>query len=415
MGSGRLGAWGNLGLFERWVVVLWVAGLVGIGVRMLLMPPGARTLWPVYELAGRNWAAGADLYPRQPQGPGYPLFRYSPSVALLLAPPAALPGKWGDLCWRLLNAAALLGGLFALARAIVPATLTRRQTAALLALMLPAGIGHLSNGQCNALVIGLVLLAFAAAAARRWNLAAAALAVASLFKLYPVAAGLLLALLYPRRFGPRFLAALILGAALPFAFADPDYVLRQYDLWFRYALTEDRSGWVLDGTNVDFHLLYRVWLGPMSLTTYRAAEVAAGVAFAGLCLAARRSGRPERRRLTLALGLACVWMTVLGPATESPTYLLLAPCVAWGVLAGWAEPARPVVRLLMLASYALFLSVQVAGLSGTLFYAYRTLGPQPLAGLLYLVALLWHEWTWRPAAPALAPAVTAERASPQAA
>jgi hypothetical protein len=392
-----------------------VIGLAGIFVRMLVLPAGARTVFPVYYLAGKNWTAGTDLYPERPQGPGYPLFRYSPSVALVLAPLAALPEKAGDFCWRLLNAAALLGGLGWMARSVVPVALTRRQTAALLALLLPAGIGHLSNGQCNALVIGLVLLAFGAAAGRRWNLAAAGLALASLFKLYPVAAGLLLALLYPRRFGPRFLTAVALGALLPFLFQAPDYVLRQYGLWARYALAEDRSAWGLEGTNVDLHLLFRVWVGPMSLGAYRVVEIAAGLLFAAACLAACRAGRPERRRLTLALGLACVWMTVFGPATESPTYLLLAPCVAWGVLSGWAEPTRPAVRGLMLTSYALFLSLQLVAWSGALFSAYRTLGPQPIAGLVYLAALLMQEWAWRPAPPARAEADPAQAPAAKAA
>src|SRR5208337_3556658 len=103
-----------------------------------------------------------------------------------------------------------------------------------LALLLPPGIAHLSNGQCNALVIGLTLLAFGAAAGQRWNLAAAAMTVAFLFKLYPIAAGLLLVVLYPRSFGPRFLLALVLGVVLPFLFQNPAYVLRQFDLWIHY-------------------------------------------------------------------------------------------------------------------------------------------------------------------------------------
>jgi len=380
--------------------MLWAVGLVGIFVRMLILPPGARTLFPVYYLAAWNWVGHADLYPEQPQGPTYPLFRYSPSVAVALAPLAHVPMLAGDCCCRLLNTAALIGGVWCLARSVVPATLTRRQTAVLLALLVPAGIGHLSNGQFNALVIGLILLAFGAAAGQRWNLAAACMAVATLLKLYPVAAGLLLLLLYPRRFGPRFLAALALGALLPFAFRGSDYVLRQYGLWAHYALVEDRSTWPVSDTNLDVQLLYQRWVGPMSMPVYRVLEAAVGGLFAVICLAVRRAGRPERRRLTLALGLACVWMTVLGPATESPTYLLLAPCVAWGVLSGWAEPTRGVVRGLMLTSFVLLLSAQLSGSWGWLLQAYRTLGPQPLAGLIYLVALLTQEWSWRPASGA---------------
>jgi hypothetical protein len=392
---------------EKWVIVLWVGAFVGIIVRLLVLSPGDRTLFPTYHDAGRHWAAGADLYPEQQVNPGYPLFRYSPAVAVSFAPFGLLPVKAGDICWRFVNTATLLGGLLWFARSVAPAALSRTQTAALFALMFPPALGHLSNGQCNALVIGLILIAFGAAADRRWNLSAGCMAVACLFKLYPIAAGLLLALLYPRRFGPRLLAALAVGLVLPFAFQSPNYVLRQYWLWANYAVHEDRSTWDLLGTNVDLQLLLRVWLAPVGVTTYRLIEVGAGLLFAAVCWAGLRAGRPERRLLTLALGLACVWMTVLGPATESPTYLILAPSVAWGVLSCWVQPAGLAVSALMVGSYLLFLSLQLTGWSGHLFNAFRTRGPQPVAGLIFLAALLIQEWTWRPGAGSSATPLTA--------
>ena len=46
-----------------------------------------------------------------------------------------------------------------------------------------------------------------------------------LFKLYPVAVGLLLAACFPRRFAPKFAVAVLSGVLLPFALQSPDYVL----------------------------------------------------------------------------------------------------------------------------------------------------------------------------------------------
>jgi hypothetical protein len=157
-------------------------------------------------------------------------------------------------------------------------------------------------------------------------------------------------LIYPRKFGPRLAVGLALGAALPFLLQEPRYVLRQYQLWINYAAHEDRSAWELVGNNLDLQLLFRVYLTPIGVTTFRLIGVAAGLSFAAIVWAAMRAGRSERRVLTLALGLGCVWMTVLGPATESPTYLILAPSVAWGALSGWVQPARRGVRPLMVAS-----------------------------------------------------------------
>src|SRR5439155_501340 len=62
--------------------------------------------------------------------------------------------------------------------------------------------------------------------------------------------------------------------------------------------------------------------------TYQAIQLGAAAAMlAGVLLAAWRT---RDRRFTSALGLhlGCIWMTVLGPATEAHTYAILAPTAA---------------------------------------------------------------------------------------
>lgn len=386
------------------VAALWVVIMVAIVVRLLILAPGDRSLFPIYRVAGLHWLKSADLYPEIQMPPGFPLFRYGPAVAAVLSPLALLPMQLGDICWRLLNAGFLVGGLVAAARTLRPG-IDRRTLAIFLALMIPPGLGHLSNGQCNALVIGLVLLAFAAAARDRWWWVAGLLTAATFLKLYPVAAAGLLILLYPRRLALRYAVAMAIGAALPFVLQSSDYSLRQYHLWFNYFTHEDRSNWDVLGTTVDFQLLLTQFGIRMPLAAYRLIEMVVGVAMGIGCLVFHFRGCRKEQLLTFALGASCVWMTVFGPATESPTYLILAPAISWGVLTTWTSPATGGstsgsnggsarwIRILMTASCLLLLSVQVAGvLWGPAFHALRTHGVQPLAGIVYLVALSWQSW-----------------------
>ena len=46
----------------------------------------------------------------------------------------------------------------------------------------------------------------------------------------------------------------------------------------------------------------------------------------------------QRELLTAVVALAACWMMLLGPATESCTYILLAPTLAWAVLESWLVP-----------------------------------------------------------------------------
>lgn len=381
---------------ERRVFTAWSIALIAIIVRLLLLPPGARTLFPTYQQAGINWSAGADLYPTTQTGLAAGLFRYSPTSALLFTPFAFGSQQVGDIAWRIINTIVLASGLLCFVHSIVPELLTRRQKALFLALMLPFAAIHLSNGQCNALVLGLILIAFASAAKNRWNLAALCLAFSSFLKLYPIAAALLLTVIYPRKFTPRLLGMLGFAAALPFAFQSPEYVLRQYRLWLQYAFHEDRSTWTLAGVNVDFQLLCRVWLQPITLTTYRIIATVVGLLFAGIVALSRIAGRPARRQLTLALGLACVWMTVFGPATESPTYLLLTPSIVWSVMSLRIRPAGWLVTSLMYASLILLMSPTLVSWHARFLEWVRTLGPQPLAGLTFMAGLVLQEFQWRP-------------------
>jgi hypothetical protein len=374
----------------------WIVLLVGVGARLVAMEPGARSVYPIFRHAGQSWLDRADLYPVTQQPPGYPLFRYSPPVAIAFIPSTLLPIKSGDLAWRGLNAIVLLGGLAWAIRRLPDQPLSMAQAAAVFLLLLPAGPGGFGNGQCNAMVIGFVLMGFAAAVERRFTLSAIVLAAATLLKLYPVAPALLLAALYPRQLAPRYILAVGFGLALPFVMADPEYVARQYQLWAHYFVNEDRSDWPAEAANIDLQSVISYWITPISTATYRVIEAIGGLVFAGLTLvAARRLGSADRAAWP-ALALGSVWMTTLGPATESPTYLLIAPATALAVVVTCRRtPADKVGRALTSIAWLLPVTFQLAHLAKPIFDVYRALGPQPIAALVLTAAVIWETFVVR--------------------
>jgi hypothetical protein len=285
---------------------------------------------------------------------------------------------------------------------VLPVTLSTRQLGLFFLLVVPLSAGSLNNGQSNPLVLGLLVAAGAAVTAERWNLAAACLAVACLFKLYPIAIGLLLVLGYPRRLGWRLLAALLIGLGAPFLLGRFDYVLEQYAGWMRHLLADDRQTWPLAGGYRDVRMLFRLWLTPLSAGTYLTLQllVAAGIAL--VCVVHRSITQSPRSFLTTVLALGSCWMTLFGPATESSTHMLLAPGLAWALLTSFrraqasevSETSEVWVRRhnwrhcgVLVISFALFVATQVL-----LWFPggarFQNLGTQPFAGLLLFGSLM---------------------------
>jgi hypothetical protein len=387
----------GLDCWEKAAALCWAAALAVVCARAAADPRHHNT-YPIYTAAARAWVRGEGLYGRFFDG--LDVFRYSPLVAALLAPLAALPDRLANVLWRLLNAGALLGALLGWGRAVLPVPLTPPRRGLLCLLVLPLAVASLSNGQCNCLIAGLVLAAVAAAGRERWAVAAGCLALASLWKLYPLAAGLLLVVAYPRLAG-RLALALAVLAALPFLLQTPAYAAGQYAGWVAYLRVDDRGHLPLDFWLRDVRLLFRVWLRPLPGWAFPVLQVAAGLACAALCLAARRSRWPPRRLLLLVTGLACGWMTAVGPSVESCTFVLLAAPLAAALLPDGRREPRPARALVLWSAYGLLLLAHAA-----LWFpwgkAVTNLGPQPLAVLLYLGCLAagaWGELRRRPAEP----------------
>jgi hypothetical protein len=391
------------GRWERTAIGVWAIILVVTGVRPLVTPQD-HTVYPIFVEAARRWLDSAPLYQttNDPYRPS-PLFgtpfdrpastmaahcayRYSPLVTVLFIPSSLLPDGVGGLLWRVLNAAIFLAAAQWWLR-LLPFSLSSRQRAIFFLMMAPLAAGNLHNGQSNLLVVGLLISGIAAMRRDRWNLAAACVVLACLFKLYPLAVGLLLSACYPRRFGPRFLAALFLGLALPFLLQNPAYVGHQYTDWFTHLQENDRQVLARDQWYRDLRLLYTVWVAPMSAQRYLFIQLVAAGGIGVVCLLARGAGwsRPRVGRLIVSLG--CCWMTTFGPATESATYIMLAPVVASAVLEAWSLRKPSWAQVPILGSYCLLLTAQIVNWF-PFGKAVQGMGVQPLGGLLLLTGLL---------------------------
>jgi dolichol-phosphate mannosyltransferase len=375
--KGEAGArWHRFTLWIGAAVLLIVCGRV-------LLAPRANGVYLIFANAGLSWREGEPLYPGVAR-PGVPdQFRYSPPIAALFAPFSLLPDPLGGCLWRFLNAAVYVAAFAWWRRAAAPGgdRLSPRALAALWWLLLPLSVGSLNSGQSNPLVTGLLLAAVAGVARQRWNLAAACITVAFLFKGYPLAVGLLLAAVYPRQFGPRLALALLAGLALPFVLQRPDYVAQMYRGWAAALGADDRTDGPLSHSYRDLWLLIRLSGLPVSRGFYFGVQLAAAAGAAALCIAGRATGWPQRQLLTALLSLGICWMLLCGPATESNTYILLAPVLAWAVVEAWTSPDTARTRHLPAVCYGV-LALSQAACWFPAGKQLHTLGAQPLTALL---------------------------------
>ena len=261
--------------------------------------------------------------------------------------------------------------------------------------------------------MGLLLAALAAVERERWSRAAVFVALATTVKVYPLAIGLLLAAAYPRRFAPRLLLALALAAVLPFACQHWDYVHAQYGLWLQRLGKDQRWDWPLHMGYRDLWLLIRLYHVPLTPRGYLGVQLVSAAGCAALCVALRLRGLPRREVLTAILVLGSCWMTLCGPATESSTYILLAPALAWMVFRVESERWSGLLGWMTRVAFVLFMLCVVRGLWPNV-NRFHALGLQPhaacLLSLVYGWLLVWELTRARPESSADASDLSARAA-----
>jgi hypothetical protein len=372
--------WRGLHPALRWALAVWVLLVVAVTLRAAIATRGS--VFPIYAKAATNWLEGQDLYRTDGSAP----FRYHPSVAVAFVPWTLLHPKVAAILWRWLGVGLLMWGISRWLRHLSPRPLSPVQHAMLLLLMAPLALQSINNAQVNVHLIAFLLLGLVSAFRQQWMLSASLLAAATIFKLYPLAIGLLLLAAFPRQFGFRFLAALALGMVLPFFAQNAEYVVDQYRNWIAFlrADNNNRFGTPLDLATRDLGMLLRVWGHPISMQTYQIVEMASAFGVVLLCLAAQRRASDQRLLFATILNLGCLWMTLLGPATESNTYTLLAPTAALLLVVPLGQRPRWLFGLLA-CGYALIVASTLAA-AFPIGRGFQERATQPAGALLLLIA-----------------------------
>jgi hypothetical protein len=357
----------GLSTFRQWstlarlALLAWTI-LLGVVCMRCLIWPRVHSVYPIYSKAGDDWAQGNSLYFASGTDQKT-TYRYSPFVAILHLPLYALPEGLGGAAERLLTTLVFLLGCHWWLAAGVPHVLSDKQKGLIFLLGVPLTIGTVNNGQLNLLVMGLLLAAATATVKSRWWLAGACIALATGTKIYPLAVGLLLVVLSPRKLTLPLLVCLAAVIGLPFLCQSPSYVLAQYADWYRVLVQDDRKFLPPGAMYRDLWLMFRDLQIPITAHAYAVVQLATAAGCGALCFLAKKRGWSAPALATLALNLGTCWMMLCGPATEPCTYAMLAPVLVYLAIVAIRPEAWPgMLRYLPATACVLHLALTLTGL-----------------------------------------------------
>lgn len=312
---------------ERWMkaaFALWgLYYLVFVG--RAFVTPEHLGVYPIFAAAVRHWWADLPMYvPRD----GLDLFRYSPTFAVALSPFGLLPNPVGVALWNLLSLAVLLYGLRVLVHRVSPWRWSAREEGIFLILTWIGTLRGVWSAQSNALLLGLVILGVAALLDRRWWAAGFLLAGPVFIKIWPIALVILVCVRWARPLIPRFLAASLVLAALPFLTRPWGQVLAQYQGFWEVLTRTASLRWH------GFRDLWTIWeqIAPVDPAVYSALRALSAALVFGWCLWQASRLPSDRHLATAILAIWATWQLLLGPGTERLTYGLIAPFSSAAIL-----------------------------------------------------------------------------------
>jgi hypothetical protein len=326
-------------------------------------------------------------------------YRYSPLFTVLVSPFALLPDSLGNALWRVFNCAIFAIGLYLWVRQALPTDWNRSRLEALGLLVFPVAMHSMYNAQANLTMLGAILLALAAMANANWNWAAGLVAAATLIKVYPIALALLLTFFWPRRFALRFVIAMVIGLALPLLTAPPVYVWGQYAGWLSHLA--ESTGMQRERARSILHL-FEIYKSPLGASTWLLVQLLGGLSVLGLCW--RYQARLNSRSFGFAvLFLFCVWVVLLGPATESCTYAVVAPVAAWTLVDAFTGRGSLAGRLVASSSF-LMMGPLVTDMAGrTVRNFANEHGCQPIGALVFFAYALVRFELWNRSVRVISP------------
>jgi Glycosyltransferase family 87 len=371
--------------FNRLVWIAWAIALAALILRHSTGGLDRVYAFNDYMLAGSHWMHGEYLYGN------WRGFIYSPGIAAFFVPFAILPSTVAYALWLLLNVSVFLFGFATLVGSNIVPGLNHGSSGLCYLLLLLCAIGNLDVGQANPFVAGLLMFAVSAVNRDRWNTAALCIALATYFKIYPFAVGMLICVIAPRRFTWRMLLALLILAALPYLFQHWSYVTDQYHAWFTTRASDNRLNYSFKHAPIDlWFLIHTIAHLPIPAWSYPIIQLGTGGLIALFSIRSLRQNWDRKRLLCMQFFLVSIWMTLCGPATEAHTYLLMAPALVLALVKSIRDPQSVLLRIIIFT--ACFLQVVHSTRIDHFFHNKHELVfiPLPVSALLFLgYCLLW--------------------------
>lgn len=333
------------------LAALWVAAVIVVSAQATAQH---NNNFEIFRASWDNLLAGRDLY--APSARHHDFFKYAPTFALLFAPLAVLPFWLGVLLWNSLNAGALYWGL---GRALTP-----EQAFVARAIVFVDTVGAMQNVQSNALVAGLMIVAFVELDRRGELRAVLAVAVATMVKVFPLVAATF-AVFRPYRL-PRFALWLFaVGTFLllaPLIVLPPGDLLGQYRSWMAISKLDalDRGYSVMKQLHLWLDFTGPNW--PVQLAGV-AILVAPLIRFANW-------GNPRFRLLYLASVL--MFCVLFNHKAESPSFIIAVAGIAvWFTVSARDRIAWTVLAIVVVGTVLSSSDVMPVAIQRNVFDPYR--------------------------------------------
>ncbi len=306
-----------------WVTYLVAAVIVSLQQWWLSQPEDRFTHYNNYQIfihAFHHLKAQQDLYVLY-LDQHWDFYKYSPTFAVLMAPFAALPALPGLIIWNLLNASVLLLGIRSL-------PLPQARWIFFGWYVLIEAITSMQNTQTNALIAGLLLLAFSTnERAKPW--ATTLFITLTLYIKLFGAAAYLLVLFSTRRL--TFVVAAVCWFAvfftIPLLIVPFDYLFKQYGSWLQL-LQQDYAG--SQGISIA-GILYRWW----GWLPDKIGILLIGTALLSLPLLIRDHYADVAGRAAM-FSAWMLWMILFNHKAESATYIIaVSGATLWLLMQPW--------------------------------------------------------------------------------
>lgn len=329
----------SLPLAQRIALTLWITLFIALTVKTILKPT-SHSVFPVYFQAGISWWQQVDIYQ---VNQGLDHYRYSPTAAIFFSAFTFMGITLGAILWNFCSIVIFILGCNRFRKTMLfnEATINK-ECGGFFIICLFAALSGVWNSQCNAFIVGLILLGATDLIEAKNNRAALFLALAFMIKstILPILA--LLVLIKPFPLLPKLLLAIAFLLLFPFLTSPTSFVIAEYQSWY-FHLQETKGlrwpgfrdawyGWLVFQEQLHpGNFNDQLWSIPTN-TIYKILQLSTGLATAVLIIIWKTTvtDKVELTFRTITVGM--VWILLFGPASEFPTFAFIAPFLGWAWL-----------------------------------------------------------------------------------